>query len=372
MNLVFLFANKSKIMNSKTGRENLIYFLIWIIVLALPVFRLIGEGGFNWISIWLEWIRISPFMLVFFLNNYVLVPLLLFRKSNLKYLLYVSLIIVAISFLSDFTNYLRDFLLPNNIPPFRNLPPEGHGTPHTRGMEQSTYGARVFDRTLLSYLVVGFNTAVKFIFKRQEDEKNNEELQKMHLQTELSFLRQQISPHFFMNTLNNIHALIEYDYRLAQVSVIKLSKLMRYLLTESQEGVATLGDEFEFLNAYVDLMRLRFSERVQIKIDWHFDNPDRKIHSLLFVSLVENAFKYGVNHSGASIITILAETVDDKLILYVENDKFPEIVNESSTGLGLENLKKQLNLLYTDNFELSIWSTDNHFYVQLTIPLEND
>lgn len=366
MKLVFLLVNINKKMNSKIGRENLIYLLIWLIVLTLPIFTLRGTGDYSWTSVWMEWIRISPFILIFFMNSCVLVPRLLFRKKNLQYILYLSLIIVALSFLSDFTSYFRELLLPNDPPPFN-----GHGMP-PRGIEQSSYGARIFDRILLSYLVVGFNTAVKLIFKRQEDEKANEEVQRMHLQTQLSFLRQQISPHFFMNTLNNIHALIEYDYRLAQVSVIKLSKLMRYLLTESQHGVATLKDEFEFLNAYIDLMRLRFSERVQIKIEWNFDNPERKIHSLLFVSLVENAFKYGVDHVGESTITILAETVDDKLILYVENNKFPKIQHEFSSGLGLENLKKQLKLLYSDNFELSIWTTEDHFYVQLTIPLEDD
>jgi len=371
MNLVFLLANINKKMSSKIGRENQIYWLIWLIVMALPIFALRGAGDFSWTSVWLEWIRISPFILVFFMNNCALVPRLLFRKKNLQYLIYLSLIIVALSFLSDFMSYLREFLLPNDPPPFKNLPFNGHGMP-PRGMEQSLYGARIFDRILLSYLVVGFNTAVKFSFKQQEDEKVREEVEKMHLQTELSFLRQQISPHFFMNTLNNIHALIEYDYRQAQVSVIKLSKLMRYLLAESQHGVATLKDEFEFLNAYVDLMRLRFSERVQIKIEWHFDNPERKIHSLLFVSLVENAFKYGVDHVGESTIAILAETVNDKLILYIENNRFPETQYESSTGLGLDNLQKQLKLLYSDNFELSIWTTEDHFYVQLTIPLEDD
>jgi hypothetical protein len=364
-------------MNPLKKNENLIYMLIWLMVLALPVFTLRGEQNFNWTRVLLEWVRISPFLLVFILNNNILVPRFLLQKKQTKYIIYLSVTIVCIAFLFDYTRYLKDYLIPEGPQPFNgNWPfdqPPGPGDhlPHRPEMGHLSLWARVFDRVIFSFLVVGFNTAVKLIFRRHEEEKNSEEQQKIHLQTELSFLRQQVSPHFFMNTLNNIHALIDIEKGQAQEAVIQLSHLMRYLLTGSQSGTAVLKDELDFLHSFINLMRLRYSERVEITVDLDVDHPERKIHPLLFVALVENAFKYGVSYSKPSAISIQAKTSNNELTFSVKNSKFQE-ATESGTGLGLENLRKQLALLYGTNFSLEIHETANSYHVELKIPFADD
>lgn len=364
-------------MISKKHRENLIYLSIWLTVFALPVFTLRGESNFSWERVIIEWFRILPFLLIFILNNNGLVPFFLFRKKNLQYLLILTIAVVLISLLFDNFRHIQEYLMPERPPHFGNNdlfdrpPPPGKRMPKPEPYSLSIMG-RLIDRIIISYLVVGFNTAVKFVFKHQEEEKKQEEQKKIHLQTELSFLRQQISPHFFMNTLNNIHALIEIEASHAQAAIIKLSKLMRYLLTESQQGKAYIKDEFDFLNSYIDLMRLRYSDRVKISVDLNIDDARKKIPTLLFVSLVENAFKYGISYSKPSFITIWAKMQNNKLIFNVKNSKSPEKSLESGTGVGLENLRKQLSLLFGANFSFEIQETDEIFNVQLQIPLEND
>ena len=173
-----------------------------------------------------------------------------------------------------------------------------------------------------------------------------------------------------MNTLNNIHALIDIDTNQAQVAVIKLSKLMRYLLTESQQGKAPIKDEFDFLNSYIDLMRLRYSDRVKISVELNVEKPEKKIPSLLFVSLVENAFKYGVSYSKPSFITIWSKTTNEELIFSVKNSISPEKSLEPGTGVGLENLRKQLSLIYGSNFKFEVQEIEEVYQVLLQIPLE--
>ena len=272
-------------MQSKKANENLIYIFIWLIVISLPVFTLRNLDDFSWTKVLIELLRLLPFSLIFIINNSILVPMLLFKKKNLQYLLYLSVIILVITYFFDSSKFIHDALSPadfdpHDIPPppfdgpgpMNPMHPPMHGHPH----QKVGFSGKMFDWVIISYLVVGFNSAIKFVFKRQEEEQQIEVQKKIHLQTELSFLRNQISPHFFMNTLNNIHALIEIDQVQAKESVIQLSKLMRYLLDGSKEGIATIKAEIEFLQSYIDLMRLRYSDRVKIEVTFDVKKQNLK------------------------------------------------------------------------------------------------
>ena len=231
---------------------------------------------------------------------------------------------------------------------------------------------RLIETMFISFLVVGFNMAIKLVFQRQEEEQKHKEREKIHLQTELSLLRQQISPHFFMNTLNNIHALVDFNTELAKSSIIQLSKLMRYLLEDSDRGKATIKEEFDFLQSYIDLMKLRCSEKVNIKVNLNVYDNKIRIPSLLFVSLVENAFKYSVHSSAPGFIFIESRIENDYLHFEVKNSKSVAASAELGTGLGLVNLRKQLDLLFGSNYQFTISDDENEFHVHLEIPLKND
>ncbi|MRT93526.1 sensor histidine kinase [Ancylomarina sp. 16SWW S1-10-2] len=369
--------------------ENIVYALLWAMVISLPVFTLKGSEEFNWNRVIFEWIRTLPFLLIFLVNNSLLAPKLLLKKKHIWYFTSISVIVILFSVFNDLSRILHEFLFQeigqhgNSIRPsgpmlqgrpmMQGGAVEGFQGPPNMGPEANKpFSFLIFENIIISFLVVGFNNAIKLGISKQKEDLEREEKEKIHLKTELSFLRQQISPHFFMNTLNNIHALIEMDQVQAQKSVIELSKLMRYLLNESKEGIATIKNEFEFLNSYIDLMRIRYSDKVKINIDLKFTNESIKIPSLLFISLVENAFKYGVSYSQDSYISINTKQDKDHLYFEIKNSISSKSKIEKGTGVGLVNLKKQLDILFQEQHTFEINENENEYQVKLIIPLRND
>lgn len=207
------------------------------------------------------------------------------------------------------------------------------------------------------------------IFRWSKLEQEKTLLEKENVQNQLAFLRTQVSPHFFMNTLNNIHALIDVDTEEAKDSIIKLSKLMRHLLYESQGETTSLKKEIEFVKSYVNLMKLRFSEKVKINVEVPDLIPEKEIPPLLFTSVIENAFKHGISYSSASFINIKISTPEDKLLFEVTNSKTAQKAEESDHGIGLENTQKRLELLYPANYNFRIIDNEDDFTVVISIPL---
>nr|WP_320120664.1 histidine kinase [uncultured Marinifilum sp.] len=371
--------------------ENLIYALLWAMVISLPIFTLKGGDEFNWNRATFEWIRILPFLLIFIINNSLLAPKLLIRKKYIWYFTSITILVILSALFNDLSKTFHDLLFQTINPQGNPIHPSGPMMPgrpmmpgevmnglHDPNMRPPLHNSDrpisflIFENIIIAFLVLGFNNAIKLGIQNQKEDLQREEKEKIHLETELSFLRQQISPHFFMNTLNNIHALIEMDQAKAQKSVIELSKLMRYLLKESQEGTASIREEFEFLNSYIDLMRMRYSNKVQIDINLKTSNDSVKIPSLLFTSLVENAFKYGISYSQPSYIHIFAYQEEKKLTFEITNSKTNKKGKKPSTGLGLINLQKQLNLLFGELYTFKCIETEKEYRVKLIIPLQND
>jgi hypothetical protein len=363
-------------MNSEKKSENLIYLTIWVIVLALPVFTLRGSQDFNWSRVILEWIRIIPFLVIFIINNNLLAPKLLFNKMNLRYLAVLTLTIIVLSLLFDYTKYIHEFLAPGNTPrPGRlsihglsPLPDEAPlRAPRLNGLP---FWLRVIDRIIFSYLVVGFNTAVKFVFKRQVEEQKNEEQKKIHIQTELSFLRQQIGPHFFMNTLNNIHALVDIDAQEAKGAIIRLSNLMAYMLYGTQADKIPLQKEMDFVKSYVELMRIRFTEDIDIRLDIPETLPTVSVPPLLTISFIENAFKHGISYEDHSFVHISYHFTESNMFFEIQNSMHPKKNKGKNSGIGLENSKSRLNLIFADSYDLKIVTLqDDRFSVKLNIPI---
>ena len=194
-------------------------------------------------------------------------------------------------------------------------------------------------------------------------------LEKENVANQLVLLRSQVSPHFFMNTLNNIHALIDINTEEAKEAIIKLSKMMRYLLYETEAEKTTIKKEVEFLESYVDLMRLRFSENVRITLNIPSVIPERQLPPLIFTSLIENAFKHGISYKDASFITIELVFGEERMLLVVKNSKPPKGRTEEFSGIGIENTRKRLALLYGTSYHLDIIDSNNQFTVNLSIPI---
>ncbi|WP_346857645.1 histidine kinase [uncultured Draconibacterium sp.] len=359
--------------------ESIIYIVLWMIILLMPVFIARTDEGIKWSRVQQEWIRFLPFVFVFLFHNYLLFPRFFLRKKRILYFALSIVLVLIAGYFADFVgNMFRQ-------PPSMGLPPmEPHGLnepfgkpPMDMGMMKEPPGGKpwhrdIFNYSLVSVLVVGFNAAIKLTVKWQDEEQKNKELEKEKLHTELALLKNQVSPHFFMNTLNNIHALIDIDSEDAKESLIKLSKLMRYLLYDSDEGKTTLKKEIEFIVSYVDLMKLRFTSQVSIQLSFPESIPNIIIHPMLFTSLVENAFKHGVSYQQKSFIEIILKTDKNHLYFRIRNSKQPKNngINEPG-GLGMENLKKRLDILYEENYTLEKFEDDKTFEINIKLPIND-
>lgn len=339
--------------------------LVWIVLIAAPVFFRNDEIS-GWQDLRGPFETIVPLFFIFLINRFILVPKLLFKKRSFVYLIAVSGVIAVFTI----SLFLVTPLIENNKvtqetnSQWRPHPPPR--LPKSRGPMPPFVNLLIF-----SLLLVGFDTGLKVSFRLAETEREKTKLEKENVANQLDALRNQVSPHFFMNTLNNIHALIDYNSEQAKSSVIQLSKLMRYLLAETQNGKASIKDEFEFLRSYIELMKLRCSDKVKIIVDFDLGETNIQIPSLLFISVVENAFKYGISYSKPSFISIFAKIKDEYLFFDIKNSKAKN-KKESSTGVGLRNLRKQLGLLFGKNYTFNISETESEFFVQLKIPLKND
>lgn len=230
-----------------------------------------------------------------------------------------------------------------------------------------------FNHVLASVLVSGFALGLGVVDKLKENEIKQKELEKEKLNSELAFLKNQVSPHFFFNTLNNIYSLIGIDGPTAQESVLKLSKMMRYLLYESEQGVTMMSHEIEFMNHYIDLMKLRLSAKVDLNISFPRDFADFTIPPLLFIPFIENAFKHGVSYRERSFIHIRMDMNHERIHFTTENSIGSVAISDDlqHSGIGLNNVRKRLGLLFPDKHELKIEHSETIFKVELSIQKDN-
>ena len=362
--------------------ESIIYLVVWLAIFSIPFFQHRNVNTIDWSRVSLEWIRMISFCLIFILNGYLFVPRLLFQK---KYLPYIGITILALLLIVGFSIWLQQLLTPPEplsmpkmelgpgMPPMElgsKMPaPMGYRAP-TPSEQKSIY--MIFaDNLIIAFLIVAAGTTIKLLSQWLNEEDRRKDVEKEQLKTELALLRHQVSPHFFMNTLNNIHALIDINTETAKDAVIRLSTLMRYLLYDTAQGQTSLKKEVEFIESYITLMKLRFSKKVKISLDVPKDIPDIQIPPMLFISFLENAFKHGVSYQTESFVMFKLEIIDSQLNFAIKNSKHKnkEMFDKSYSGIGLTNIRKSLELLFNKNYSLNINENDKEFEVQLTIPI---
>jgi LytS/YehU family sensor histidine kinase len=310
------------------------------------------------------------------------VPRFLFQKKYRSYILSSVFAIIAVIGLAVF---LRIFLAPAqplSMPPMElgpGMPPMelGPGMPPPMGYQAATQPEEksivmmFFDNFIIAVLVIGVSTSFKMMSQWLNEESKRKDLEKAQLKTELALLRHQVSPHFFMNTLNNIHALIDINAEDAKNTIIQLSVMMRYLLYDTAHGKTTLKQEIVFIESYISLMKLRFPDNVTVTLEVPEDIRDIEIPPMLFISFLENAFKHGVSYQAESFVSFKIEQNDSKLNCTIHNSKFKKKENEGKnySGIGLVNIKKSLELLFGKDFILNIHESESDYEVQLTIPV---
>jgi hypothetical protein len=354
-------------------------------VFSVPFFNQRIDNTINWDKVSGEWVSMFSFLLIFILNTLWLVPKFLFQK---KYRSYVGITLIAILLIIGATILIKMYIIPPQplaMPPMNlgpGMPPMelGPGMPPPMGYNPVTEPASkslfmIFvDNLILSILVVGVGTAFKLVSQWLSEESKRKDLEKEQLKTELALLRHQVSPHFFMNTLNNIHALIDINAEDAKNTIIQLSVMMRYLLYDTAHGQTTLKQEIAFIESYISLMKIRFPENVTITLEVPEDIRDIEIPPMLFISFLENAFKHGVSYQSESYVIFRIEQNNNKLNCSIRNSKFKskESDEKSYSGIGLANIKKSLELLFKNDYVLNIRESEKEYEVQLTIPVHEN
>lgn len=288
-----------------------------------------------------------------YIHLYILVPRLLNKR---KYFLYVPATIALLFMYS----YLSYFIL-NRIP--QQWLPAGLGN----------YISRIdpnYD-ILEGFFAFTITYALKYTWLALTTQNKVLALQKENLQLELKALKAQVNPHFLFNTLNNIYALSLQKSEQTPGMLLKLSSMMRYLLYECNAPQVALQKEIQFINNYIELEKIRHNKNVQISFSLSGNAGENEIAPLLLIPFIENSFKHGVNaRIGKGWVDIHLNTADEKLILSVVNSMAENHVNgKPQKGIGLDNVKKRLELLYPGKHTLNIKPGDEKFSVDLAINL---
>lgn len=360
-----------KHINKRQLFEQVIYLVIWSIVFLAPLIAGYASSfslmrTFNWHAIRMGWFLMLPFFLLFLINNYYLLPKLLLQKKHVTYTWVLVAIIALLFWIYPSVKHPHDKRFPEHESVSMQSFPHRDRVP--RMDMPYPWPGPLFGYCSLALLVVGLNIAIKLMFKSIQDEEAMSELEHQRLQSELQYLKYQINPHFFMNTLNNIHALVDMDAGKAKRSIVEFSKLMRYVLYEASNKTILLSREMQFLDNYMALMRLRYTDKVGIVVSMPDEVPEVEIPPLLFVSFVENAFKHGVSYQNDSFIHVSMLLEEGMLVFHCSNSSWGKS-DEQHHGIGLDNIRKRLRLLFGRDYTLSINERTDSFDVLLIIPV---
>lgn len=343
--------------------ENLLYFLVWAMALLVPILnsKMMSEEHVYLSNILLVWSKLLPYIIIFVINNALLAPKFFFQK---RYLAYVVISFVMLTAIFYPIEHYQDELRLLEYPDVTNYFIHGRA---------SFTDLAWYWNVLLGLFMMATNCSIKFIFRSMQAEQKMVAMERHALQAEMDYLKYQINPHFFMNTLNNIHAMIDIDSEAAKEIVIELSKMMRYVLYDSEKQQTNLEQEVQFTENYVELMRVRYPSDVDVRFDVQRPLPvDAKVPPLLPIVFVENAFKHGVSYNRPSFVHIRLHCEDGKAVCEVRNSRHKNMQVEKG-GVGLENVRKRLDLLFGKDYELlTDDSREDEYSVKLSIPMTYD
>ena len=453
-------------------QETLINLVLWGILFLAPVMSVYIRSNhtgasFNWAETYIVWRQYAVYLAFFLLHNHFLAPMLVYQKRKTLYFSVVGVLVASFTLYQCNTRpshlrhpdgpHHRELLErhPGGLPPERphdderfgramdepapldgpRGPIEGaedqkwkkdgmkgkwdDGKKPMRQMRDDDPPPFVWQHDIIAIIILllmlAANLGIKLYFKQRLDEKNFADLEKKSLEQQLEYLKYQINPHFLMNTLNNIHALVDIEPEKAKQTIIELSKLLRFVLYEGNKTYVPLCRELAFLNNYIQLMRLRYTDNVAITTDTaSLENVQYEVPPLIFITFVENAFKHGVTYKQHSFIDIKlqvlnsseaiadtanetvstsgdmanetastsgdnanektvstsSDTANEKPMLCFEcrNSRIPSD-DDKHGGLGLENIRKRLDLIYGKSYTLDIRDSHEDYYVRLCIPV---
>lgn len=354
-------------------QENLFYLIVWSVVLLAPAIviqvNVLTDITRNnaWGDVLVYWNIVLPYMILFLIHNYGIIPF----SSKLKSVwVYIFLCLLAIALFG----VIQSERNASNIITLFGI--KFIGAEILYHFPSGLIGKQIPNSTItpamvstsLAFIMMVLNISIKELFKRLSDSEKLEKLEKENIEQQMEYLRYQINPHLLMNTLNNIHALVDIDKDLAKTSIVELSKLLRFILYEGSKPTIALSKEIDFLKQYISLMKMRYSDSVEIALNLPEDTDDVEVPPLVFVTFVENAFKHGISYSNESFIRVCLLKNSGRLVFRCSNSM--NVSNQDTqSGIGLPNVKKKLELIYGKDFILEQKETDGVYSVFLNIPM---
>lgn len=291
--------------------------------------------------------------IVYFNLNY-LIPKFIVSKKYYQYFLYLTLSLAAHYIARTGLNYL---LVTEDI------------WPEAEGVQKAFTFNHIVAVEIGELYVIAFTSAIKLTIDWIYEKRNNDHLKKIQLKTELNFLKTQIQPHFFFNTLNNLYALSLEKSDHAPKVILKLSEIMQYVLYDVRVAKISLLKEINYIHNYLELERLRYGDSIKSKLDISGDIDKVKVPPLLFLPFIENCFKHGAKNNNSFLININFEKKNKELIFNVVNNFNINNNIVGKHGIGIQNVKRRLELLYKENFSLYTNITNNKYVVTLKMPV---
>ncbi|MCU7616992.1 histidine kinase [Chryseobacterium sp. PBS4-4] len=290
-------------------------------------------------------------MAIIFYVNYLFLIKWFFSNKKLSYFI-VNVVLILI--LIYFRNEIFDLFEAGKSRNFRGKRPP--------------MGLRYFMDFLTYMIPVAFSIAISSGQRMKQAEEMKSEADNIKLKSELQHLKYQLQPHFFFNALNNIYSLVEFAPDKAKQSIHSLSKLMRHLLYKTDVEKISLSEEIDFLNKYIELITLRLNDKTKVFTSFPTHVPSLEVAPLLFISIVENAFKHGISATQPSDINFKMEILEDEIHFTASNSNFPKTDSDKSgSGIGLENLQKRLNLLYPEKHEFHSFLNNGMYIAEMKL-----
>ncbi len=332
------------------------------------------------------------YALLFYVNYMVLMPGFFFKKRFALYIV-LSLILFLGTFIikvniesAQMQKFINDHNeMPGNYvprysqepPPPKIIPDKGPSNQLKPGIFKSVlmrdrgpFRGRVLFPLYGLILIYTASISISLIQKWKMDEKYRSEIEKENIFSELSFLKQQVNPHFLFNALNSVYSLTINSSKPASEAILKLSSILRYMLYETENKLVKLQNELDIINDYIALQKLRLTKNVSVNFVIKGHAGDLRIAPLLLLPVIENAFKHGADNVNDSFIDIVVMIYENQVKLRVKN----QIVNKkkdnkTDSGIGIKNIKRRLDLLYPENYSLVIDQGEKIYLVQLKLNL---
>ena len=337
------FANMKKIQAKDIWLFVVQVLLLWLIVLSpgLINYFTTHDPALSWGALVVSAYWLMPMVIVYLVNFYVLVPLFYFRRRLWWFICLNILLVLACNYRFLTTDILT-------MPDYY----------------QTGYSSFMMISLLINVMAIAFALSIRYMMRQQERKQKE-------VEAELAWLKNQINPHFLFNTLNNISSLAQIDGEETQEAIMQLSDLLRYAMYETNKPKVRLDGEVEFMRNYIGLMKLRCNEMTEVNAQFIMHNAQLEVVPLLFISLIENAFKHGMNSNAPATIDIRLEQRDDTLIFSCDNTNNPKPTKDrSGSGIGLKNTRRRLDLLYPGRYTWEQTITpENIYHVKISIRL---